>query len=440
MKKLLRNSMRSARQTILPIAAVGLASILGVVIIGSSHAASGSGTMSLSPASGSYNVGDTVTVAVHENSGTTNAVDSSTGVASVNVVLNYPQADLQFVSFDASQSGFNSPGPTNSGGSGTVTYETNEAGAPLTNDQIVVKVNFKVLAAGTAAVTFNGASGLGTPNGNDTNPTFSNGSFTLKAPVTPPPPPPPAPTPTPATPPPSVSHAPATPVTTTSSSRAASASQKSVAVTPSGSSTPVTLPDNASAQVGAPLDIQPTQTADDPIVKAVYYLNGKQVATVTQPPYSYKLNTHNLLNGKYTLQTKIFYTSGKVSLTSSHLAVKNPPSIKQFLLELKHYAWIFILLVLVIAIAIYFRFLRGRIGFWPHRGSGGSTSDTPPVDPDNHIQTFLGGPVAQVIAPGSQPATIPSTNMPSIKINNIQLGKAKNPQPGTVVSPDENRA
>jgi hypothetical protein len=75
--------------------------------------------------------------------------------------------------------------------------------------------------------------------------------------------------------------------------------------------------------------------------------------------------------------------------------------------------------------------------FWPRFGSDGS-GDTPPANSDNHIQTFLGGQ-AQVIAPGSEPATIPSSIMPTNKIDNIQLGKAKNPQPGSVVEPNETK-
>jgi hypothetical protein len=210
-----------------------------------------------------------------------------------------------------------------------------------------------------------------------------------------------------------------------------------VAVTPSGSSTPVALSDNANAQVSAAATIQPTQSAGDPITKAEYFLNGKLVATATQPPYSYKLDTPNLRNGKYTLQVKTFYTSGKIALTAHHIDVKNPLSLKQLLLEAKHYAWAFILPVLIIAAFVYVRFLRGKTGSWPRFGSDGG-SDTPPADPDKHIQAFMSGQ-AQVIAPGSEPATIPSSTMPTIKINNTQLGKAKNPQPGSVVEPNETK-
>jgi hypothetical protein len=395
-------------------------------LIGATQAAPNN-SIYLSPASGSYQIGDTVTLSVRENSGATN-------VNAVEADLSYTAAQLQYLSTDFTGTSFELAA-TSSGGSGSVTIARATSNNTLAGDHLIAAVSFKVLASGSSAISFKSSSALaGTSDSKSTNATTQGATLTL---TTPPVTPPPTPTPTPPPAGGGSTQTPAPAPTAAPSGSKPAASSKSVAVTPSGSSTPVALSDNANAQVSAAATIQPTQSAGDPITKAEYFLNGKLVATATQPPYSYKLDTPNLRNGKYTLQVKTFYTSGKIALTAHHIDVKNPLSLKQLLLEAKHYAWAFILPVLIIAAFVYVRFLRGKTGSWPRFGSDGG-SDTPPADPDKHIQAFMSGQ-AQVIAPGSEPATIPSSTMPTIKINNTQLGKAKNPQPGSVVEPNETK-
>jgi hypothetical protein len=79
-----------------------------------------------------------------------------------------------------------------------------------------------------------------------------------------------------------------------------------------------------------------------------------------------------------------------------------------------------------------------RIGRGP--GGMGASGGPAPSDPGGDTPGASGSnsPI-QVIEPGSEPATIASGTMPTIKINNIQLGKAKNPQPGSVVEPNETK-
>jgi hypothetical protein len=374
--KKLNIKRRRTRNIISLAVSVVATAVLGIAIIGSSHAASGSstGTISLSPASGSYTVGDTVTVDVYENSGIT-------GINAANIVLSYPQADLQFLSFDATGSGFNYPGSpvSNVGGGGSVTYETNEAGTSLTGNQLVVAINFQVLAAGTATISVSSSSGLANSSGVDINPALTGSSFTLSNPVQ------------------SggggggggstgggggssggssgggssgssgggsvVSHPPAVAAPSNAGS-SDNSTPDSVAVTPNQSSTPVTLPDNSNAQVSAPITVSPTQSSA-PLAKVEYFLNNKLVAVVNHAPYTYKINTNKLRNGKYTLTTKTFYTTGKIALASENLSVKNPLSAEQFWLQIDRYLWLLFLIVLAVAVYHYIKNIRSIVSHFP---------------------------------------------------------------------------
>jgi hypothetical protein len=130
-------------------------------------------------------------------------------------------------------------------------------------------------------------------------------------------------------------------------------------LTPSGSSTPVTTPDNSTAQVSKPVTVSPTTSnSDGQILKVNYYLNNKLVATVNQPPYRYKVNTTKLRNSKYKLTTKTYYTSGKINLDSEYLKVSNPFSFSQVLLQIRHLAW---LIVLALVLLVGFGLLRNRL-------------------------------------------------------------------------------
>jgi hypothetical protein len=135
---------------------IGILIIAGVSTVGAhllqgSHAATG-GTMYVTPASSNITAGSTLSLTIHENSGTS-AVDS------VQSSLTYPSSQLQFTSI--SEGGvFTAPAATDTSTAGIVRiarYIPNAA--TTTGDQAVVTVNFKVLATtGTATVAFDTAS------------------------------------------------------------------------------------------------------------------------------------------------------------------------------------------------------------------------------------------------------------------------------------------
>lgn len=110
------------------------------------------GELYLSPTSGGYHIGDTVTMAVRENSFTT-------AVNSVQANLTYNASVLQFQSSDISASPFEIS-VQNTGGSGTIQIALGSFDGSVTGDQLVSTVTFTVLATGTAAVAFTTGSGI----------------------------------------------------------------------------------------------------------------------------------------------------------------------------------------------------------------------------------------------------------------------------------------
>ncbi|TAH33993.1 hypothetical protein EYC59_04210 [Candidatus Saccharibacteria bacterium] len=106
-----------------------------------------SANLYVTPTSGSYGYGATVTVQVYEDSG-------STPVNGVQFDMTYPTSELQYVSSSNSGSPFTAT-LQNTGGSGTVNIAYGTLSGPVSGAQLVATILFKVVAStGTAAVAF----------------------------------------------------------------------------------------------------------------------------------------------------------------------------------------------------------------------------------------------------------------------------------------------
>ncbi len=104
------------------------------------------GELYVSPSSGSYAVGATITVTIHEQS-LTEAVNS------VGAKLTYDPTLLQYVSSNVTGSPFDTA-VQNSGGSGTVQIGSFNSSGSTTGDQLVATIAFTALAAGGAGLIF----------------------------------------------------------------------------------------------------------------------------------------------------------------------------------------------------------------------------------------------------------------------------------------------
>jgi Cohesin domain len=260
-----------------------VSTLLLMVLTTHTVAAAGNASFALSPASGSYKVGDNVTVKITENSGTeaVNAVEAD---------LVYDKAVLQFVSIDAGASAFAIAAPTTAGG-GVVNIPRGSMTA-LTGTQTVASVTFKVIGTGTTAIRFAGTSGIIKESGTVDiwNRSTAGATFTAASVTTP------TPTPTTPTPTPTQTSPTKTPTTSTPSGTTSSPSTSTPAIAPPATTAPGAP---ATAVVSeAPADAvvtQPSQLIDErlvaikvldednkPVVGATVVIDGKEVKTDSQ--------------------------------------------------------------------------------------------------------------------------------------------------------------
>jgi hypothetical protein len=331
-------------QAFTPVLVVGVLMLTGAIIYNlNAHAATAGFT--LSSGSSTYKVGDTFDVAVYEDSGSdcANVVEAD---------VTYPANLLHYNSVNPSGSKFESTAPSNSG-NGTVSIvqytprkecgNGSAATSGVSGNQLIANISFTVLDTGTAPLNFTNSTIAISSADNKTNvaPNSAGKSFTLTAvPVTPPPVNPPPVTPPPVVPPqpnPTPKPVSSTPVTS---------------VTPIHTTTPTQLTDNDVVQTETPIDVNPFPIQPDGINRIEYYLNGKLVATVKTPPYTYHLDTTKMLNGSYKLTTKTYYANGQTKSTSQTVIVKNPFGWTQFKLRTQKFAWLIILLIILIGAAI----------------------------------------------------------------------------------------
>lgn len=172
---------------------LSVALILVAPLLVVSKAWAASGTIYLSPGSGTFVNGGTYDVAIRENSG-------ATQVNAVQANLSFPASLLSVVSITRGPAwGIEAQNQYNNS-AGTINFAVGNIGA-LTGDQLVGTIRFQAKASsGTAVVSFTAGTTVTEADGSATplNPLTQNGgSYTMSAPATPPPPTPPSPTPPP---------------------------------------------------------------------------------------------------------------------------------------------------------------------------------------------------------------------------------------------------
>ncbi|HEX7633516.1 MAG TPA: carboxypeptidase regulatory-like domain-containing protein [Candidatus Saccharimonadales bacterium] len=183
------------------------------------------GNLSLSPSSGTYTVGDTVSLTITEDS-------SSEQVNSVEADLTYDPAVLQYQSIDGSGSAFTDLALVNFPSANAVNVSRGAFGATYTGPKQVAIVRFKVLAAsGSTSVSFASSSQIVRHDDrhNVWNGAANPANFVTKAVIVTPPANPPAPAPS--------SGGSATGTSTKSSSGGSTASSSSKASSGTSSST-----------------------------------------------------------------------------------------------------------------------------------------------------------------------------------------------------------
>jgi len=225
------------------------------------HAAS-SDSLTLSPASGTYNLNATVVLTVSESSASTDAINA------VEADLTYNSTELTFVSAACSTT-FSLSGSA-TGGSGNVSLDCATPNSSVTGAQTVGTVTFTVKAGGTSVITFASTAAiiLASNQTNTWDGVTTGGTYSL-----------------------------ATAPTTSISSPAASA-----------------LIHGTAAAI--------TAAASDAIgvTKTELNVDGALVATDTASPYSFTINTSTYKDGSHSLTSTAFDAAG-LTTTSSAVSV-----------------------------------------------------------------------------------------------------------------------
>lgn len=346
-------------------------------IMGLTVQAAGNDTMYIIPKSGAYAVGQNVVVELRANS-------NSEQVNAVQFEMGY-SSNMQFISIETTGSAYNVDAQKNHVNGKVVVARGSTT--PLTGDKLVAIVNLRVMATGTGNLqTLNSSVLVNSAENKNIVDTRSGGTLQfnpISSPSARPGPPGPAGKPY---------------VTTKPVPKPAPGSTPTVSVTPNPTPatptpSPIVLPDDSEFEVEEPGTVEVTPSGEREVEKIEYYINGKLKATVNEPPYTYSVDSSNMRNGKYTLVVKTYYKDGsQPDESTQELNVKNPLNAKQIMLQLQHYAWLIILLLLIIGGLVWFLFFRNRGGNdfgdgYGDYGSGDGGYDPyavppPPADPN----------------------------------------------------------
>jgi hypothetical protein len=305
---------------------VGLSLMLATSILPATAHASASASLLMTPATGTYQAGSTVTVTVYEDSDTSQ-------VSTVQADVIYPTDLLRYKSVSNTGSVFTdiSPPAIVRGGLASVSRSSI---APKTGKQQVASLKFTVLASGTANLSFASSSAIYTlaTIANIYGGTYQGSTFSLTG----------GPAPAVVASPTKVSFP---------TSVQSSTSITSVNYTPQGASSTVTTPNGATVQANAPVTVAPVTDQTRTVTKVGYYLNKKLIATKTEQPWSHKIDTAGLRNGTYALTIKTYYGTGSPISTGQKIVVLNPASLRQAGLVASQYSWV--LLLIIIGVLFY---------------------------------------------------------------------------------------
>ena len=271
MKKTLKSVQNKKAKALIFV--VGFA-IIGAIILIFASAASGTATLSLSPASGSYDISTNFTVGVFENSGTDQA-------AGVDAKITYDTTKLDVISVDTTGAAFTDCPSAPAGANGIVTIACVKFGSSFTGSQKIGNITFKTkVGTGTTSLAFGSNSVIVKNDGstNIWNGIVTGGTYSLT---------------TPDTTPPTVN---------------------------------ITAPTANAVVEGSAVALNATATDDSGNVSKVeFYVNGVLKSTDTASPYSYSWDSKTVSDGTYPVVVKAYDNAPTPNVGSAtvNIQVKN---------------------------------------------------------------------------------------------------------------------
>lgn len=271
--------------------------------IGLTQVFAATGTMYLRASSSSLKKGQSVTVSVRINPGTT--VDSVQGTVS------YDASKLQLLSVNTSGSAFSTELSSSASG-GSINFARGDFGAGVKSDALIQSMTFKALVgSGAVSLGLNGANASKANSGSFTNPGTSGTSISFYTPA-------PAPSPTPKpTPSPNPTPAPSKPSNGTSSG--GSSSSGSSGSSSNKPSTPNTNGGGSSSSSGG--STRPAETSDTTKTKLS---DVKQQTTYNKATVAIKTSEPVTAYLRYGLGSDLSQQTGVSKSSTSHSLSLNP--------------------------------------------------------------------------------------------------------------------
>lgn len=313
----------------------------------------------VSPANGTYGTGSTISAAIRLNS-------SSVKTTTAQAVISYPADKLQYVSVTEGGVYTTQMRTKNTSGSLDIIRGIAGGGEGKTGDNLVVTVNFKVLASsGTANLAIANGSAVYDASGSGANildaVSSAGASYTLATAGTASPPPPP-----------SSSNGVGAGGSKGNGKQTIKTPSKGLEITvgPKGSAALGTKQGESVTELKGEVTLAPAvTTASDGvsgISKVEYYLDKKLISTQKSSPYNYNFDTKKIRNGVHELTVKTYFNNGTVDTKVEKLLVKNKITPAYVV---RQYATSALALVAILAVCMFvmwklviphFAFARGK--------------------------------------------------------------------------------
>jgi len=325
-------------------------------------ASSGAPVLYVSPSSGIFSEGSTLSATIRLNS-------ASNAVSTVESVVGYPTSQLQYVS--VSEGGVYTTQQRTRNANGVVDIIRGIAGGSsgVTGDNSLVTINFKVIGTGgSAALTINDGSAVYDASGTGSNILDSANSagaaYTISASG--------GSTPPPSTPPPSPPPPPSGGADGGNGSTVNAPGGLTVTTKRGGHVSLGTSNQGVVTELQGQVTLSPSIATDGvtAISKVEYYLDSKLLSTQTAAPYTYNFDSTKQRNGIHTLLIKVYFSNGTVDTKTSRLSLKNKITLSYVL---RQYAPSALVLIAILAVCVFLilKLVIPRFAFARHHTTNG---------------------------------------------------------------------
>ena len=143
----------------------------------------------------------------------------------------------------------------------------------------------------------------------------------------------------------------------------------------------------AYVQLTKPVTITPTYIQGKTIKEVQYYLNNNLIYTSKEPPYTYKLNTNNLENGKYLLTSKTTYTNNQSVIAKEAIDINHAFLTNSFVF-IGNNLLATLLVIIILGVAIWQAYIHRAFFKHFYKRKPKDQSFTPLTSEPHHVSPY----------------------------------------------------